>query len=211
MENFDTGWKAEFSDGRVQTQVSVYYETISGFHSAFDDINIPNSAGQVQNASSDSKIYGVEITGRADFDFIGVDFGLSYNNSELGDFNDVAHPLTGETVDITGGPFPMAPEYTANLGIELRGDLTAATTITARIDSSFTRETQADLFPAPEFLLEDRYFVNFQLRFNTNDWYTVLWATNVTDTRVVAAIQNLGSLYYAAPPRQMGIRIGKSF
>ena len=64
----------------------------------------------------------------------------------------------------------MAPEYTANLGLEFRGDVGDGSTLVARIDSSFTRETQADLFPAHEFLLEDRYFVNLQLRFNSNDW-----------------------------------------
>jgi iron complex outermembrane receptor protein len=211
VQNFDAGWKAEFSDGRVQTQVSAYYENIEGYQAAFIDLDIPNSAGQVQNASSDSKIYGLEVTGRADFDFMAIDFGASYNKSELGDFNNITHPLSFATVNLTGGKFPMAPEYTANLGLEFRADVSADTTMTARIDGSFTRETQADLFDDFEFLLDDRYFVNLQLRFERDDWYSTIWMTNATNTRVVAAIQNQGSLYYAAPPRQTGIRIGRNF
>jgi outer membrane receptor protein involved in Fe transport len=209
--NFDAGWKAEFNDGRLLTQVSVYHENIEGFHAAFADQDIPSSAGQVQNASSDSTIYGIEVTAQGRFENASVDFSFSFNETELGDFNNITHPLTGETVDLTGGKFPFAPERTVNLGAEYNFQLGGDTTLTPRFDLSYRSDTYADLFDAPEFLLESQTLLNLRLRFERKNWYATLWMTNATDERYVGAIQNLGALYYAAPPRQSGLLGGMNF
>ena len=79
--------------------------------------------------------------------------------------------------------------------------------------SSAAEKTFQDLcflFPAPEFTLESRDLLNLQVRLEKDDWHIVFWATNVTDEEFIGAIQNNGALRYAAPPRQMGIRFGRS-
>jgi iron complex outermembrane recepter protein len=209
--NFDAGWKSRWGDGHIRTEVAAYHETVKGYQAAFTDIDIPNSAGQVQNAISDSTIYGLEITGSADFETVSVDFGVSFNESELGTFDNVAHPITGVIQDLTGSKFPFAPDFSANVGLAFRGHLGSETSLTSRIDLSYLGETQGELFPDPEFTIPSRTLVNLLFRMERGDWYADLWLTNAADKHYVAAIQNTGTLYYPGPPRQSGIRFGKNF
>jgi iron complex outermembrane receptor protein len=211
VQNFDAGWKSRWADGHLRTEVAAYYETVKGYQAAFVDIDIPNSAGQVQNASSDSTIYGLEITGSADFETVSVDFGVSFNESELGTFDNVAHPITGVISDLTGSKFPFAPDFSANVGFAFRGHMGSETNVTSRIDFSYLGETQGELFPDPEFTIPGRTLVNLLFRMERGDWYADVWLTNAADKRYVAAIQNTGTLYYPGPPRQSGIRFGKNF
>jgi iron complex outermembrane receptor protein len=211
--NYEAGWKAAFGDRQFLTQLAVYYEDITGYQAAFTDLDIPNSAGQVQGADSDSTIYGVEFTGQATFGNAAIDFGLSFNESELGDFNNVVHPITLATVDLTGAPFPYAPRFTANLGWSYNWELANGSTLVPRIDYGYVQDSQAELFDEPEFFLESRGLLNFRIRWESANgpWYAEAWATNLADKEYVAAIQNLGALYYAGAPRQSGIRVGYDF
>jgi iron complex outermembrane receptor protein len=211
--NYEAGWKASFAERRLQTQLAIYYEDISEYQAAFTDLDIPNSAGQVQGADSDSTIYGIEFTAQATFDRVSIDFGASFNESELGDFNNVVHPLTLATVDLTGAPFPYAPRFTANLGWSYTFDLANGSTLVPRIDYGYVEDSQAELFDEPQFFLESRGLLNLRIRWESADgpWYAEAWSTNVTDKEYVAAIQNLGALYYAGPPRQSGLRVGYNF
>jgi iron complex outermembrane receptor protein len=211
--NYEAGWKAAWQDGRVTTQLALYYENIEGYQAAFTDLDIPNSAGQVQNADSDSTIYGIEFTGQANLDAVQLDWGISFNESELGDFNNVVHPLTLETVDLTGASFPYAPDFSFNLGLQRVFQLSNGSTLTPRLDYGYVGDAKAELFPEPEFDLEARGLVNVNIRWDQGDgpWYATFWATNLNDKEYVAAIQNVGSLYYAGPPRQWGVRFGRDF
>jgi iron complex outermembrane receptor protein len=211
--NYEAGWKAAFGDRQFLTQLAVYYEDITGYQAAFTDLDIPNSAGQVQGADSDSTIYGIEFTGQATFGNVAIDFGMSFNESELGDFNNVVHPLTLATVDLTGAPFPYAPRFTANLGWSYNFELANGSTLVPRIDYGYVQDSQAELFDEPEFFLESRGLLNVRIRWESADgpWYAEAWATNLADKEYVAAIQNLGALYYAGAPRQSGIRVGYDF
>jgi iron complex outermembrane receptor protein len=211
--NYEAGWKGAFAGRRFLTQVAVYYEDISGYQAAFTDLDIPNSAGQVQNADSDSTIYGIEFTGQATFDNLMLEFGASWNESELGDFNNVVHPITLETVDLTGARFPFAPQYTFNIGVAYNFEFANGSTLVPRVDYGWIDDTFGELFQEPEFALESRGLVNLRIRWDNaaKTWYAEAWATNLLDKEYVAAIQNLGSLYYAGAPRQSGVRIGFNF
>lgn len=211
--NYEAGWKSTFNDGRVTTQLALYYENVEGYQAAFTDLDIPNSAGQVQNAESDSTIYGVEFTLQANFGDTRVDFGGSFNESELGDFNNVVHPLTLLTVDLTGAPFPYAPDFTFNIGVERQFQISSESTITPRVDYGYVSDSKAELFDEPVFDLEARGLINLNLRWEqvSGHWYAVAWVTNALDKEYVSAIQNSGSLYYAGPPRQWGVRLGRNF
>jgi iron complex outermembrane receptor protein len=211
--NYEAGWKASFAERRFQTQLSTYYTNISDYQAAFTDLDIPDSAGQVQGATSDSTIYGIEFTGQASFDAWMLEFGASWNESELGDFNNVVHPLTLETVDLTGASFPFAPQYTFNIGVAYNFELDNGSKLTPRIDFAWIDDSYGELFQEPEFLLESRSLTNARIRWDSASlkWYAELWSTNLFDEKYVAAIQNTGSLYYAGARRQSGIRVGYNF
>lgn len=211
--NYEAGWKATFAEQRFQTQLSTYYSNISDYQAAFTDLDIPDSAGQVQGAESDSTIYGVEFTGQATFDALMLEFGASWNESELGDFNNVVHPLTLETVDLTGARFPFAPQYTFNIGLAYNFEFANGSKLMPRIDFAWIDDSYGELFKEPEFLLESRGLTNVRIRWDSAalKWYAELWSTNLFDEKYVGAIQNTGSLYYAGARRQSGIRVGYNF
>ena len=210
--NYELGWKATFNDGQFVTQVASYYENVEGYQAAFDTLETPpNTAGQVKNALSDSTIYGLEITGQAYFDALRLDFGIAWNESELGDFRDVLDPIGGGIIDITGRPFPYAPDFTANVGMEYRFEFAGGSSLTPRFDYGYITDSIADLYEYPNFELESRGLLNVNVKWEKGPWYALLWASNLTDEKYVAAIQNQGALYYAGPRRQSGIRVGYTF
>ena len=209
--NYEGGWKAAWNDGQFMTQFAAYYENVEGYQTVFPDLSIPGAAGQVRNAESDSTIYGIEITGQANFGDFSWELGLSLNESELGDLTNITHPITGEILDLTGGSFPIAPDFTWNIGMEYRKVFSNGSTLVPRVDYGYIADTQAEIYDDPEFTLEARGLLNFQLRWQNENWYVVAWMTNATDERYAGAIQNQGLLYYAAPPRQYGLRAGWNF
>jgi len=209
--NYEAGWKAAWSENRFLTQLSTYYETVTDYQAAFTDLDIPNSAGQVQNASTDSTIYGIELTAQANLDNLSMEFGISWNNSELGTFNNVVNPITLVTEDVTGAPFPLAPDFTANFGVSYTFAFANGSTLVPRVDYGYVADSYADLFVEPQLYLPSRSLLNLNVRWELGQWYASLWATNLTDERYIAAIQNNGSLYYAGPPRQWGVRVGYNF
>jgi len=142
----------------------------------------------------------------------GADFGLSLNHSALGDFNNVSHPLPpNPTVDLSGEPFPYAPDFTINFGMQYTFTLDNGSTLAPRFDYGYVAETQGELFDDPEFTIAAHGLLSLQLRWEMDQWYVVAWGTNVLDKEYVAAIQNTGSLYYAGARRLFGIRVGYNF
>jgi hypothetical protein len=77
-----------------------------------------------------------------------------------------------------------------------------------RVDYSYIDSTQAGLWNSSLITLEDRKLTNVQLRLESAKWFANLWCTNATDEEYVGGIQNNAALYYAAPPRMYGVRIG---
>lgn len=215
--NFDTGWKSSFADDRFSTQVAAYYEDIDGYQAAFTDLDIPASAGQVQNAESTSTIYGIELTGQYREGAFSMDMGVSWNHSELGEFNNVAHPIQPPppapplVLDLSGEPFPYAPDFTFNVGMQYEFSFDNGSTLAPRFDYGYVSSTQGELFSDPEFTIAKHGLMNFQVNWRMDNWYVTGWMTNAFDKGYVAAIQNTGSLYYAGAPRQWGVRVGYNF
>lgn len=214
VHNYEAGWKAGWNNGQFTTQLAVYYEDIDGYQAAFQDLTIPDSTSTlVRNAEKPSTIYGVEFTGQAYFGNLGLDFGFGWNQSELGAFSQVFNPYTGEYVDLTNAELTYAPDFTYNIGLDYRFELSNGSTITPRLDWGWLAKQKADLFDDPINTIDSRGLLNIQIRWEqvNGPWYAVLWATNALDKEYVAGIQNLGTLFYAGPPRQSGIRVGRNF
>lgn len=214
VDNYEAGWKAAWNDRQFLTQFAFYYEIIEGYHAAFQDLTIPDSTSTlVRNAESDSTIYGVEFTAQAEFGDFALDFGIGWNESELGDFTQVVNPYTGGLVNLSKRQLTYAPDFTYNLGFEYRKQLSDGAMLLPRLDWGWMSDQKADLFEDAVNTLDSRGLLNLQIRWQQGNgpWYAVLWATNLLDKEYVAGIQNLATLYYPGPPRQSGIRIGRNF
>ena len=121
--NYEAGWKGAFSDGRLRTQLNVYYQVFKNYQADFglEAPGVPASLTTtiLQNAKTDSIIYGVEFGFQGRFGDFGIDGGLSYSKSELGNFGRVANERQAfyggpGFFDLAGPRTPFAPEWTAN-------------------------------------------------------------------------------------------------
>jgi iron complex outermembrane receptor protein len=238
--NYEAGWKARLVDDQFHTQLSVYYETFDDYQANFSEFTVPGINNPTnRNAETESTVWGVEFSGQARFGNFALDFGLAYMDTELGNFSDVRDPfrfvdnvnnVTGvppgdgisddadgngvpdDVVNLSGAKVPFSPEFTGNIGLAYDIEF-GEYTLTPRVDFSHQDETQAALWPDPQVTLEERDLINAQLTFGPDSarWSAVLWGTNITDEHYISGIQNNGSLYYAAPPAQYGLRVKFNF
>lgn len=209
--NYEVGWKANWAEGRLRTQANLFYQTFDNYQARFANPGVgPASILTFRNADSTSDIYGAEASGQAVFGDWGFDVGFGWLHSELGTFEDVVSAISGDVIDLTGAEPPFSPEFTANLGVEYTFRLGAGLMLRPRIDYAYISEQQSDLYDEDYLILESRDVVNLQVRLTPADgrWYANAWMTNAADEGYVAAIQNTGTLRYAAPPRQYGLRVG---
>ena len=215
--NYEAGWKARLADDQFHTQLSVYYETFDDYQAnfAFDSLIPGLNNPTLRNAETESTVWGIEFSGQARFGDLALDFGLAYMESELGTFSDIVDPFRtppDNVVNLSGAKVPFSPEFTGNIGLAY--DIKFGEyTLTPRVDFSHQDETQAALWPDPQVTLEERDLINAQLTFGPDsaNWSAVLWGTNITDEHYISGIQNNGSLYYAAPPAQYGLRVKFNF
>lgn len=210
--NYELGWKGLFLDGQLRTQLDTYYQTYDDYQALFGTAGSPaEQTGTFRNASGDSDVWGVELTAQAAFGSLSIDFGAAYMDTELGTFENVLDPYNGNTpTDLSGAHSPFSPEWTANIGAAYDFQLPWDLVLTPRVDYSYIDETYASLWEVAQNKLKKRKLTNVQLRLAPADgqWWAQAWMTNATDEEFPGAIQNTSTLFYAAPPRRYGLRVG---
>ena len=215
--NYELGWKANWFDNQLHTQFDGYYETFDDYQAQFGElgpVTSSNSLAVFRNAQGSSTIWGFEFSAQAVFGNLSVDVGAGYLDSELGTFKNVINPFLpppDNIVDLSGAKSPFSPKWTGNVGASYAISLPGNLRLIPRIDYSYIDSTQAGLWNSSLITLEDRKLLNAQLRLESDKWYVNLWSTNATDEKYVGGIQNDAALYYAAPPRMYGMRVGMSF
>jgi len=229
--NYEAGLKSTLLDGQLKTQLAAYYQTFKNYQAGFAFAAGPGvpalaTISEFRNALTRSKIYGVEFGGQGRFGELEIDFGAAYSKSKLGSFGliqNIFQPVYGgpASVDLAGTSTPFAPKWSGNLGIAYTyhtDGLRDGSTLTPRLDVAYRSDSYANLYHNRATLLEGGAVMNASLRYETGDWWGMLWATNLLDRTYVAAKQNVtgatgqvGGIVYMAPPRLYGIRIGRSF
>ena len=222
VTDLEAGWKSTLLGGRLRTQLGAYYNIYENFQIIIGDPTTP-SINSILNVTGDTKIYGLEASAQGRFGALGLDVGLSLSHSNLGDFYAAdprrmrtglcdadTGPATGNCVNVGGNPQTYAPELTFSLGMEYSFDLGRGT-LTPRIDYSHISDTWATIFANPTLgdHLSERDIVNAQLTYETGDWRLQAYSTNLANRDYVASVK--AGMRYAAPPRQYGVRLTRSF
>ena len=222
--DFEAGWKATTFDGRLRTQIGVYYNIYENFQVIIGDPTTPTITS-ISNVIGDTKMYGLEASAQGRFGALGFDAGISLSRSDLGDFFaiDPRGPLTGgcdpatgpaspNCVNVGGNAQTYAPELTVNLGVEYDFAIGGGR-LTPRVDYSHISETYGTIFAdeARGDRLEPRNIVNAQLTYESGDgdWRLQAYGRNVFDEEYVGAVKS--GQRYAGPPRQYGIRLTRNF
>ena len=226
----EVGWKRTWFEGALRTQFDAYYESIGNYQAVFGTSlgGVPQ-ASETRSAQGRSIIWGLEASGQGNVGNFGYDFGAAYLNSQIGAFPNIANPFFGNPdagalnstncnntvplITLTGSNAPFSPDLTGNAGVQYAIHTGSGWVITPRGDVSYASSNQANLFKCSLETIKARTLLNLSLRVDSLDspWWASLWATNVSDERYVAAVQNIPPIYYAGPPLQFGLRVGRSF
>ncbi len=220
VTDYEAGWKSTWLDGHVKTQLGAYYNDYQDLQVSIGNPAAPTVSTEL-NVTSSTKIYGVEASAQAVFGALSFDGGLSVSHSRLGDFfavdtrtpqvaacNTATGPAGGGCLNLSGRELPYAPTLTVNLGAQYVFALGSSATLTPRLDYSHIAAQWATLFHASTDRLTARDIVNAQLAWQRGDYVVSLYSTNLTDQRYLASV---GTLRYAAPPRQVGVRLTRDF
>ena len=216
--NYEFGWKSNFRDEQVRTQVSAYMQNFDNYQVNFESPDIVIGQDN-RNAPGHSQIWGIEFSMQANVDDWHVDTALAYMQSDIGTFENVVDPFrtianggVPVLIDLSGRPTPYSPEFTGNIGIARDLHLNDYM-LTPRVDLSYVDDTQTKLWDTPLVKLDSRFLVNARLVLGAPDdkWSATLWSTNVFDKGYVAGIQNLATLFYAGRPREYGLSFRYNF
>lgn len=234
VDDYELGWKGALFDERIQVELGGYYMN-------FEDMQVqvvnlatgaPNAAGNLSGASI---VKGVEAALHARFDDFGFDVNASYNDTKLGSANLIMihalppnasntpqcpSPSGGACFDYTpyyanvsGSQNAYSPKLTFNAGVDyafhLGDNILRPSVRFVHIDKQYGAVFQADDY----YLMKARNLWNAALNYEAGQWWVQLYGQNLTDKTYVQGIFSgpAGLTAYYGAPRQLGLRVLKSF
>lgn len=223
VRTIEGGWKGNWMGGKVQTQLSAFYNDYRNFQVTIGYPQLPTFGFEL-NTPNPTKIYGFEGQLQAQLgDGWSVRANLGLLRSKIGAFyatdpraasvsacNPTTGPASVSCINLDGHQQTYAPKLTFNTGIERRivlGDHT----FTPRLTYAHIGTQWATLFEnrARGDQLGNRDIFGAQVDWEHGDLSGSLYTTNATDRRYLSSIGS--GLRYAGAPRQYGARITKFF
>jgi iron complex outermembrane recepter protein len=214
----ELGMKTTVADGRLRINGNVFYSEYEGIQlSALTRIGGPTGPLSPNTVNGPAaEIYGAELESLAQFGGLGINFGISYLQTEFVEQATIVNTGTNlpQTV-FPGAELPFAPEITASAGIQydiMIGDMT----LTPRFQSSYIDEQNATPFPSPTTIVPSRVVSDVRLTLLPTEHLKLEgFVTNVFDKTYIAvqvqdASSAAGGFLYGAP-RQYGVRLKYSF
>jgi iron complex outermembrane recepter protein len=228
VTDYEGGWKSNFFDGHMRTQLDGFYDNYKDFQVTLTDPT--NNTNPVANAPT-ATIWGIEAQGQAVFGALSFDASAAYIHGAYGGFYAIdarffkangtcAYGSGGTATDcqnLTGNQMVLSPHWTANMGAQYVFALGNGDTLTPRVDYSFIDKQWNSVFEVPVLdQLGSRSIVNAQLSYGMqSNWVVSAYATNLTDQHYIAAfdagVLTSPNIRNAGPPRQFGIRVTKDF
>ena len=220
---FEAGFKAQLLDNRLSINGAIYQTDVEDMQ-YFNFFAGPFGLLRVVTNLDEVSIQGYEF----DFKWLATDYlsvfgGYGITDGEIDRYDD--RPYTA------GNEIPYVPEYTGNLGLELRvpvGDLE----LTTRLDGSFVGETwfhpvQDELVPnlftgfdfgQGEFSRQSRdeyATLNARISLSAERWSVTAWGRNVTDEdylqEVIPAPEFGGSFIHDSAGDSYGVDVTFAF
>lgn len=125
VTNYEVGLKGRLFDRRLTFTLAAYYAPWRNQINPVTFNFVSGSTLQILRASANSgsvDMKGVELDGNLNLGPVDVNFGASFNDSEINSFsNAIVTQLTGVT-DFSGNHNANTPRYSANAGVQYTGD-----------------------------------------------------------------------------------------
>ena len=240
IDDYELGWKGEFLDDHLRTQLGGYYTKYRNMQQQV--LNPLGGGNSVINLTS-SKIEGIEFSSQARLGHWTANLGLSYNHSVLGSARAIAayetpaafntnlpqcaagqaagcNDYSPYVVSLNGDTDPYSPKYQGNLSLSYVFDLSGNSTLTPRVDYSYTGSQWASIFQNTNYyLLSARRLLDLYLNYGYKTWNVQLFMHNATNQTY---IQGMGSAPTSAgggagadafwgDPRTFGVSIKTTF
>ncbi len=184
--NYEIGSKGSWFNGRLQSQVSVFYQDREDVQLSATNVVCTDGMDQpctfsdfVDNATAGNSL-GLEA--QLNFalnDNISVYSSLGLLESEFEDYVSFSHvdanPEQNIGVDLDGHDLPQAPNYTFTVGtnIQLSNDLNLDVQVQGKDDFFFSNDH--------EFKADGYELLNMRLEYAAADWEFAVWGRNITD------------------------------
>jgi len=170
-DTYEAGFKGEFMDRRLATNLSLYYTKANGsYFFVFD----PNTSTQNLGNLGDVDYKGLEAEIKARLtDSFEAYLGLGYTDSEI-------KQSDRDPADV-GNQAPLVSEYSANLGLAYRQEMAAfgGASLFVRTDLDVTGPTW---FYPDNFTERDTVsLLNLRVGLDSKSWSVTAWAKNLTD------------------------------
>jgi iron complex outermembrane recepter protein len=170
-DTYEAGFKGEFMDRRLATNLSLYYTQANGsYFFVFD----PNTSTQNLGNLGDVDYKGLEVEIQARLtDSFDAYLGIGYTDSEIKESDRAASDV--------GNQAPLVSEYSANLGLAWRHELAAFGGASAfvRADLDVTGPTW---FYPDNFTERDTInLLNLRVGLESKSWSVTAWAKNLND------------------------------
>lgn len=208
--DIEAGWKAQWLDGQVLTQIGGFYDIIDRYQGFATKLGLSSFT----NLDGTSHVYGLELSAQAVFDELSIDTGLSLIHSELGN-GFIADPF-GAPLNTAGKRQPFTPEVTFHAGTQYAFQFGDGTSLTPRVDVAYTggqTTTPVDFVfnGIPLDRVPPHTLLNLKLTYGTEKWSGEFYMTNVTNEIYIEAHGGPGYNAYLNEPRRVGFRLHYNF
>jgi len=208
-DTYEAGAKADFLNGRVGANVSVYHTKAKGsYFFVFDPNTSTQNLGNLDRVNYTGAEF--EVRGRIVAGFEGY-FGLGVTDSDIKESRRAASDVGNEA--------PLVSRYTANVGLQYRHSLGGEMSAFVRSDIQVIGPTW---FYPDNFTERDRVgLLNVRLGLDGKSWSATVWAKNLTDKNYNAEwspgpmfFPNPGytnNFVFKAMPRRWGVDLNYRF
>jgi iron complex outermembrane receptor protein len=239
VNDYELGWKGDFFGGHLRTQFGGYYMQYDGMQ---QQVLNPMGGGNTVINLSNSTIEGLELSTQGRFGNWVANAGIAYNHSALGNAKAIAAyelsaaintnlPQCGPgqtagcnnylpyTVSLSGEANPYSPSFQANVSVSYAFALGGSSTLTPRVDYSYTGTQYASIFQNTDFyLLSARSLLDVYLSYDYRTWQIQAFMRNATNETYIAGIGGAtgtagssGTDAFWGDPRTYGVSVRTRF
>jgi len=170
---YEIFYKGSFLDERLKLNSNVFFTQYSDQQVQMQLDPADATTRRILNAAS-SEAWGFEIEPSFEVnDNLETFVSLGYVHTEFKDFKDLNYG------DLTGLPFPEAPEWTLGLGARYTFD----NGVFVGTDAKYTSRYLARLGSLPHDYLDSRWIVNMQAGYKTERWEINAFVQNLLDEK----------------------------
>lgn len=230
VTDYEIGWKATMLGGRLRTQIGGFYNNYTNLQ--ISDV-VPSSGQSSLFNAGHATLYGVEGEMDLRLGALTVSAVASYVHTKLSIAGVLDAALLPDAGAGTLGPqcaagqtsgcfdytpfvasssasgLPYAPKYNFSVGASYAFEVGARSTLTPRIDVSQTGSQWTEIFHHPIGFLPGRTLVNAKLSLVTSNWTVEAYSTNLFGEVYPAG--RAGTAWFYGAPRQVGLRVSRSF